>query len=1530
MSRRRLANTMNRLRRLRSDLLALALLTLLPLIWFGPILFTGKTLLPYDNLYRFEPWHSLQPDIAPHNELLSDLVLENAVWKLHVRRSLQQREIPLWNPQLFTGAPFFAAGQASVAYPLSALFYLLPIEVAFGWFTALQLAVAGANAYLLGRVLKLRPVAALFSGVAFQFSGFMVVSVVFTMIIAAASWLPLLLAIIERVVQKQEEKGVAGFRPIPYVVVGLGIVGLVVLAGHPEFLYYTLLVAGIYTIARLLVAWRRIRGTGTDHSAQTSTADQPRRAISDRRVLQALARIAAWILLIPVLGLAAGAVQLLPLYELVQQNFREGSASYRQVVDWAWPDRHILTFLLPDIFGNPSHHRWFDLWALRWQPATVNWLGEPSNTIFWGIKNYVEGGNYVGVSTWLLAALGVGAPLARMVFRSGDKQSNMSHAAHRKLRVPTLIFASLALVSLLFAFGTPLYLLLFYGLPGWDQLHSPFRWVFPFTLAMALLGGIGLEQALSFRSNAREHSFVAIGRLHIRFTWFIGLLALSAFAAGLAALLVLAASFFLPSPFVNLAQRAVEASDLAQDAFADGSMFWGFQSVGIARFGILALVSGLLLWLLTRTVHSPAGHEGNTVGAPRVSTNRARLVTLLPFAFVTLLALDLFAVHGSFNPAADPALSPLRNVPPVVRFINQKENTDSNSEIRYAPFRFTTFDPPGSKTFNANVGMYYGWQDIRGYDSIIPKQYVDLLTRVADQRAELLYNRIAPIYASASEANGYNPFAALENPLLDLLGVKYILSELVIPNSATWRKVYEDDALRVYENLEVFPRAFIAAKAVVLPSVDQPLLEADLRRTVFIEGAPSADAALVPSSPETAEISISRYTANTVFVDVNLSDRGWLVLTDAYFPGWKAYLRPFGGNENDEQELTIHRANTAFRTVYLPESGQWTVRFTYSPMSFRLGLYVSFLATMLSLLLLLWWAWGRFYRPEVTAGEARTVAKNSVVPMALNLANRVIYFVFAMLYVRILGPEGTGQYAWVIAVYGIFEILSRYGLGTLVTREVAADKSKSSLYLTNVLSLRTLLWAVSILLMALAVGGSRLMSSVGEASTLGASLANLWASFQAITTSWSGVEATWEAPAPIGLVEIKAVAVFALVMLVANWSDAFSSMFNAFEKMEYTAGLGIAMALLQVTLGALVLLLGWGIVGLAWVALVVNTVQLVWLNWLIRSALFKPQLKWDWALQKWMLSTSGPLMINHLLATVFWRIDIWILRPLVGAASVGLYSVGLKYLDGLNIIPSTFTLAIFPLMSRLARQEGAALLRSYTLGVRLLLIVSLPLAVAVTQLAQPLIFLLGGVQFTTASNEVAVISERVCQLFGSAIGTFDCGALSARSGSVLALQVIVWSIPVGFVNSVTQYVLIAADQQRYLTKAFAFGVVFNLVGNLLLIPAFSFIGAAAVTILSEICLLLLFARRVHRSVGVTPWPDLVWRPLVAAAAMGAVLYGMSTAGVNEWLAILPGLVAYAGVFALIGGFADADLQLAVTSLLQNRLAIQTQQGAEGA
>ena len=1441
----------------RADLLALGLLLLLPLLWFAPVLFLGKTLLPFDNLYTFEPWRSLRPELIPHNGLLSDLVLENAVWKLHIRRTLAQGQLPLWNPQIFTGIPFLAAGQASVLYPLSLLFYTLPLEAAYGWFTALQLAIAGMNMYILGRTLRLGPVAALLSGVVFMFSGFMVVSVVFTMVIAAAAWLPLLLAIVEHVIRKQEEKGLASFRPVPYVVAGAGVIGVMTLAGHPEFFYYTLLVTGMYAAVRLALAWGWLA----------------RGEASPLLVLRRVAALALWLLVMVALGLGAGAVQLIPLYELVTLNFREGSASYAQVVGWAWPTRHLLTFLLPDVFGNPSHHAWFDLWNLRWEPVRVNALGQPIDTIFWGIKNYVEGGNYLGILTWLLAGVALVTAVGRPTRRQGGQGTRGAHTPSQSpdhLSTPTWIFAGLAVLSLLFAFGTPLYALLFYGLPGWKQLHSPFRWVFPFTVSMAVLAGIGLQRMEDRRlkieqpktgdrgeengdwrseSGARQSQspiFSLRSLVSNLQSLAFSLLPLTALLAGGAALLTVAVSYFAPGPFIALGQRILEGSDLARMAFADGRMFWGYQSVNLVKFGVFALLGGGALWILTQSTNQPVNQSTN----PPITSSPLHSLTRSPahLLLVLIVLLDLYAIHGRFNPATDPALSPLVNVPPVVEFLEAEAP-------RPFLWRFTTLDRPGAKTFNANVGMYYGWQDIRGYDSIIPKQYVALMNRLADQSGELLYNRIAPLYTDGSD------LSALENPLLDLLNVRYLLTEELLPPRADWVKVYDRGGMRVYENQEVLPRVFIVPEARVAPPEEQPLLTAPLDRVVFIEETPADERGLVPAGPQVAEARISRYTANDAFVDVNLSDRGWLVFTDAYFPGWKAFLRPFGGDESQEVELPIYRADGAFRTVYLPEQGQWTVRFTYSPMSVKLGLYVSFLAGMTGLLLLLWWGWGRYYRPDLEADEVRTVAKNSLVPMGLSLANKAIDFAFAMLYVRILGPEGTGKYAFVVAVYGFFEIVSRYGLGTLLTRDVAADKNQSSRYLTNVLGLRTLLWAASMPVLALVAGVYWFTGS-------------------------------------IGVEELQALALLGVAMLFANWADGLSSVFNAFEKMEYPAGLSSAAALLKVALGALVLLLGWGFVGLAGVSLAINLVQVIWLYVLLRNTLFHPEWRWDWSLQRWMAGASGPLMINHLLATIFWRIDLWILRPLAGAASVGLYSAALKYLDGLNIIPSTFTFALFPLMSRYARREGEALLRSYLLSIRLLLFVSLPLAMTITALAEPLIYILGGAEFLHVPESVELLGRTI----------------SYRGGSALALQVIIWSVPIGFVNSVTQYVLIAVDQQRYLTKAFVLGVVFNVVGNLLLIPRFGYIGAAVVTILSEFSLLIPFYWSVRQHVGRVPWLSLVWRPVLATGVMGGVIWGVRNLGGNPLLAVGVGWGIYVGVLALLGGFQGEEMAILARAL----------------
>ncbi|UCC61804.1 MAG: YfhO family protein, partial [Anaerolineae bacterium] len=823
----------------------------LALILFWPQTFGGKTLLPADNLFQWEPWQSFAAEqgvAQPHNSLLSDLVLENYVWKRFILEPLRQPggltdKLPLWNPYLFAGSPFLATGQHSALYPFSLIFYLLPLTQAYGWFSALQLFLAGLFTYVFCRVINVNRLGALIAGITFMLSGFMVVSVVFTMIIAAAAWLPLLLAAIELIVRADKD----GFqrRTLLYVVLGAAALGCQILAGHPEITYYTLLVMAAYALWRLV---------GTAGQAVKPAAFKPRMA--------RLTRISGWLLLTVVLGLALGAAQFVPLYEVGAQNFRQGSASYEQIVSWAFRPRQMATFLVPNFYGSPAHHGYLDVFDWRWVPVTVNALGERIAQISWQrnlvTKNYVEAGSYLGILPYLLA-------LVALIGRRGARHGQEAHFYGVSRRY-VWFFGLLAFVALNLVFGTPLYALL-YRLPFIGQLHSPFRWIFPYSLSLAVLAGVGAMYLSGGgkRTTSAQSPFTGENTQRI-----VGWPAFWGGLAGIAALLLVLA---LRGPVLRLADAYVANNDLAALAFRDGRMMVSYQWRNFIIFFAMLAASGAALRLSRCPIYLPRWLGG------------ASAWKVLALA---VLVVDLLLFGVGFNPAVEPRLLAFR--PPAADVLQKDTSL----------YRITSYNAPGERTFNANVGMFYGLQDIRGYDSIIPRQYADYMGLISPQN-QLPYNRIAPLWTDHPQA--------LDSPLLDLLGVKYVLTTQTIDNPR-YSLAY-DGELRIYRNEGAMPRAFTLPEgcAVVVADVAEALQTFDPRRFVVLEageGAPD----VVPGDPATCHAraaTVSLYKSNEAFVDVNLAGPVWLVLTDSYFPGWRAFVRPYGDEtEENEVGLTIY------------------------------------------------------------------------------------------------------------------------------------------------------------------------------------------------------------------------------------------------------------------------------------------------------------------------------------------------------------------------------------------------------------------------------------------------------------------------------------------------------------------------------------------------------------------------------------------------------------------------------------------------
>ena len=125
-------------------------------------------------------------------------------------------------------------------------------------------------------------------------------------------------------------------------------------------------------------------------------------------------------------------------------------------------------------------------------------------------------------------------------------------------------------------------------------------------------------------------------------------------------------------------------------------------------------------------------------------------------------------------------------------------------------------------------------------------------------------------------------------------------------------------------------------------------------RSVLLETRSLPEPPSAEPEGSAAKVRIRVDEPERVIVDVNGSRPGYLVLNDAFYPGWRAFV--------DGIEVEILRANSIFRAVAVP-SGATEVRFEYWPENFGLGLAVSS-ATATGLALIAAFSLWKRSRPE--------------------------------------------------------------------------------------------------------------------------------------------------------------------------------------------------------------------------------------------------------------------------------------------------------------------------------------------------------------------------------------------------------------------------------------------------------------------------------------------------------------------------------------------------------------------------------------
>lgn len=439
----------------KDSLLAFALYTLLIVVFYAPVIFSGKSLQPplYQPHGVVEGWAYNYDGRTPTSTFNIDLATPAYYeWPINklVGDIYGNGELPLWNPYQGAGTPLASQYSSRVFFPFQILEDISPVW-SWDFFILARLLLAGFFTYIFLTTTDLNFTPAFFGGALYMFSGSFTWFINLEQFVNSAMMIPVLLYALERMAHGKSGKWLA--------LSGI-TTALVLLAGQPEVSLYILLLGACYYFFRCLYL-----------------------ADSDR-----LAIVISKFLVSTCLGLALASPLLIPFAEFTlnaHHIHHSGGTMGVQTpppVEKAFGIFTPTTLALPmppgemahsgGLSGEPFYFRFFP------QNGEWDWLG-----------------GYSGLLPFFIIAVCFFLLLSRR---------------RNRWRYPFFFFASFGLFILLKNFGFKPFVFLGY-LPLFDQAWSP-RWAGPtWTFSIAVAGAIAVQIFTEYHSGEPEED--ADGRI---------------------------------------------------------------------------------------------------------------------------------------------------------------------------------------------------------------------------------------------------------------------------------------------------------------------------------------------------------------------------------------------------------------------------------------------------------------------------------------------------------------------------------------------------------------------------------------------------------------------------------------------------------------------------------------------------------------------------------------------------------------------------------------------------------------------------------------------------------------------------------------------------------------------------------------------------------------------------------------------------------------------------------------------------------
>ncbi|HIA47512.1 MAG TPA: hypothetical protein EYN96_05960 [Candidatus Hydrogenedentes bacterium] len=280
----------------------IAILALIVLALFGDLI-----LLPGDKIISHQ-----QGDAAQYHVFIRDYGFSE----------MRDGNLPLWNPLIYSGSPFFATMQPALLYPPSIIYLFLPIAKAINIDIALHLFLFGMFTLLWLNRWKLHWLASTYAAVTLMLCGttFMRILAGQINVLANMTWFPLLLLAVDGIIDDADRNRF----PSPWCILGILSTSLMIYAGYPQSLFICAVCTALYTLMRFIhrgIRWKTL----------------------------------AELTLVAGLPMFISAIQLWTTVAMGFESVRGVDLSYDFGSTYSFPPENLLTMLVPALFGDIIH-----------------------------------------------------------------------------------------------------------------------------------------------------------------------------------------------------------------------------------------------------------------------------------------------------------------------------------------------------------------------------------------------------------------------------------------------------------------------------------------------------------------------------------------------------------------------------------------------------------------------------------------------------------------------------------------------------------------------------------------------------------------------------------------------------------------------------------------------------------------------------------------------------------------------------------------------------------------------------------------------------------------------------------------------------------------------------------------------------------------------------------------------------------------------------------------------------------------------